>query len=89
MVHLLSRIKLIFLGVVGLSFITALAGASYQWLASSSDLAATPPPEDSWMSAVTAFTSGAPVRLGWGFLLYFLIPDWVAEPSVGPLLHRR
>ena len=44
MVHLLSRIKLILLGVLGLSFITALAGASYQWLASSSDLAATPPP---------------------------------------------
>lgn len=44
MVHLLSRVKRILLAVVGLLFVIALAGASYQWLASRSDLAATPPP---------------------------------------------
>lgn len=44
MVPPLSRFKRILLGVVGLVLISALAGASYQWLASRSDLAATPPP---------------------------------------------
>ena len=44
MVLLLSRIKRILVGVAGLLLITALAGASYQWLASRGDLAATPPP---------------------------------------------
>ena len=44
MVGLLSQIKRILLGVVGLLFITALAGASYQWLANRGDLAATHPP---------------------------------------------
>ncbi len=42
--RLLNRFKKILLGVVGLLLITALAGASYQWLASRSDLAVTPPP---------------------------------------------
>lgn len=41
---MLSRIKRILLGVVGLLLISALAGASYQWLADRDDLAATPPP---------------------------------------------
>jgi pimeloyl-ACP methyl ester carboxylesterase len=44
MVRLLNWFKRILLGVVGLLLITALVGASYQWLASRSDLAATPPP---------------------------------------------
>ena len=44
MVRLLSRIKKILLAIVGLLLITALAGASYRWLADRSDLAATPPP---------------------------------------------
>ena len=41
---MLSRIKRILLGVSGLLLISTLVVASYQWLASSSDLAATPPP---------------------------------------------
>ena len=43
MVRPLSRIQRILLGVVGLLFIAALAGASYRWLADRSDLAETPP----------------------------------------------
>lgn len=44
MARLGNRIKKVCLGFGGLLLVAAFAGASYQWLATRSDLAATPPP---------------------------------------------